>query len=379
MSRFFIKRVFIVSLFITCAYSQEYLFVDFPKQSPSKVANTTFGKELKRLIEGSKHEIVFAIYGVREQDDILQVLIDAKNRGVKIRGVVDSDSHGNNYYSDTVKLYKYFEIKSDGKSHIMHNKFFVIDKKVVWSGSANISDTCSGGYNVNSVVVSHDTRVARVYLDEFEQMFYRGRFGKAKFTNSKTNIKTSSSTISIYFSPSSDTFNAGIKNLIVSAKKYIYIPIFYLTHKELSARLIEAKKRGVDIKIILDASAANNKYSTHKELRKYGIEVKVENFGGKMHAKSMIVDDAYVVGGSMNFTKAGVESNDENTLVIQNDKLAVQYRDYFLAIWNRIPQKYLKFDPRAEGADSIGSCFDGIDNDFDGKADIDDGCDGRKL
>lgn len=152
------------------------------------------------------------------------------------------------------------------------------------------------------------------------------------------------------------------------------MPIFYLTHKELSARLVEAKNRGVDVKVILDASAANNQYSTHRELRKHGIEVKVENFGGKMHAKSMIVDDKYIIGGSMNFTKAGVESNDENTLVIENSKLAIQYKTYFLSLWNQIPDKYLKFDPKAEGAQSIGSCSDGIDNDFDGRVDLADDC-----
>ena len=43
------------------------------------------------------------------------------------------------------------------------------------------------------------------------------------------------------------------------------------------------------------------KYS--KLLEEYGIAIKTENYAGKMHSKSMIVDDKYTIIGSMNFSK----------------------------------------------------------------------------
>ena len=94
----------------------------------------------------------------------------------------------------------------------------------------------------------------------------------------------------------------------------------------------------MDIKIILDATTARNRYYTHQELRENGLPVKVENFGGKMHAKSMIIDDRFIVSGSMNLTKAGNSKNDENTLIIQNENLAKQYKKYFLKLWSHIPK-----------------------------------------
>lgn len=368
-----IKFFVILSIFVVLnLYSKEYLYTHIPSDYPSIKSQTSFGKKLIELIHNSKNEIRFAIYGLRGQDDILQELLNAKKRGVNIKGVVDSDTKGKNYYTDTHLLYKHFDIVSDHKSYIMHNKFFVFDKKIVWSGSSNISDTGTGGYNANNSMVIENKKIANIYLDEFYEMF-NGRFGIHKSIKTTRNIQTDTSTISIFFSPKSKTYQNGIKELIQNAKEYIYIPIFYLTHRDLSYELIDAHKRGIEVKIILDASAARNKYSIHKHLRKSGIKVKVENFGGKMHAKSIIIDDKYFISGSMNLTKAGNIRNDENTIIVQNEKLAKQYKKYFLKLWNMIPNKYLYYDSSPESLESGNSCFDGIDNDFDHTIDNKDG------
>ncbi len=358
-------KTIIICLTILTLNAKDTLYLNYPAPLPSNKTTTTFGQELIKLINSSTDEISFAIYGLRGQNEILLALINAQKRGVIIKGVVDSDSHNKNYYSDTHLLYDYFNIKSDHISYIMHNKFFIFDNKIVWTGSSNISDTGTGGYNANNAVVIESKEIAKIYLEEFKQMFYDKKFNNKKRVLTTLYVKTEDSTISIFFSPKSNTYDSGIKKLIHSAKKYIYIPIFYLTHKGLSKQLLDAHKRGVNIKIILDATAARNKYSTHRELRKNGLHVKVENFGGKMHAKSIIIDDKYIVSGSMNLTKAGNSKNDENTLIIYNPKLAIQYKKYFLKLWSSIPNKYLYTDPNPESFESINSCIDGIDNDFD--------------
>ena len=220
-------------------------------------------------------------------------------------------------------------------------------------------------------MVIENKTIANIYLHEFYEMF-NGKFGIHKSIKTTKNISTNDSIISLYFSPKSKTYQNGIKELIQNAKEYIYIPIFYLTHKDLSYELIDAHKRDVEVKIILDASAARNKYSMHKILRENGIKVKIENFGGKMHAKSIIIDDKYFISGSMNLTKAGNIRNDENTIIVQNEQLTKQYKKYFLKLWNMIPNKYLYYDPNPESFESGNSCRDGIDNDFDRTVDEND-------
>ena len=102
-------------------------------------------------------------------------------------------------------------------------------------------------------------------------------------------------------------------------------------------------------------------------LRAVGAQVKIENYAGKVHSKSIIIDDKYVIAGSMNFTMTGENKNDENTLIIENERLAKYYRGFFEYLWSKIPDKYQKKGVRAEGKYSIGSCNDGIDNNYDGK------------
>ena len=162
----------------------------------------------------------------------------------------------------------------------------------------------------------------------------------------------------------------GVIPLIDQAKESIDLSIFFLTHKNASKALVEAKKRGVKVRVILDATGATNGYSKHKYLRENNIETKVENWGGKMHMKSALIDKKHIIVGSMNWTSAGESKNDENTLVILNDsKNGKKISKFFEELWRSIPDKFLYKDPAPESLDSGSSCFDGIDNDFDRKVD----------
>ena len=83
----------------------------------------------------------------------------------------------------------------------------------------------------------------------------------------------------------------------------------------------------------------------------------------------MIVDDKYTIIGSMNFSNSGENKNDENFIVIEDKDIAIAYKNFFEYQWKMIDDKWLKYKVRAEGKDSIGSCSDGLDNNYDGLID----------
>ena len=160
--------------------------------------------------------------------------------------------------------------------------------------------------------------------------------------------------------------------MINNAKKSIYIETFIITHKALTESLINAHKRGVDVKIIADATGSSNDYSMVKTLRENGIKVKVENYAGKMHMKTILIDNDYFISGSANLTKSADQYNDENLVFTKNKQLTYNAKAFFYYLWSKIPNKYLYRNLSAESKDSIGSCSDGIDNDYNGKIDLED-------
>ena len=339
---------------------------------PDRNCSSEICKEILDGIKTAESSIDIAIYGYSSIPAIEKAIVNAIQRGVKIRLVYDVDVNGNNIYPDTDKFVKLISGRvNDGKSQYaastMHNKFYIFDNKYVITGSANLSHTDMSGFNSNAIIVIKFPQVASFYKQEFEQMF------EGKFHNDKvSHVNKKFENISVYFSPQDKSVKNGVLPLIQSAKKYIYIPTFVITEKRVVEALINAKNRGVDVKIIADALNASNVHSKHKELRNAGIPVKTENFAGKMHSKSIIIDDEYVVIGSMNFSNSGENKNDENLVVLKNSDAAKFYRDFFLYQWGRIPDKWLKLNARAEGEDSVGSCSDGLDNNYDGKTDLQD-------
>ncbi len=371
-------------------------------QRPQRGCQNDNCKVLVDMINNSQTYIKFAIYGFSGQPEVLEALKKAEKRGVKVYGIVDMDIKGYNVYPETqtllasiknihtdyendlkanekrIQKVKQLQLEDptkdfDIRSAIMHNKFFIVDGKYLWTGSTNVTENCLS-YNSNVSVVMNAPQIAEIYENEFNQMYFDGNYHKSKQENTlqKNNIKINKdTTVSVYFSPQDKAITNAIIPLINKTEHYIYTPIFYLTHKGVIQSLLNAKQRGVEVKVIIDANSASNNYSKHHMLRENGIEVKTENWGGKMHMKSLVADDKYLVIASMNWTNSAENTNDENTIVIENKELALQFKNEFLRLWKSIPDKWLRNDPKAESFDSVNSCFDGVDNNHNGVYDFD--------
>ena len=369
---------------------------------------------------------------MRNQTAILDALKAAKERGVTIRGVVDMDINNHTYYSSTPELIATFpQIQTDyetdkatyrqkkpydpslarcvsppgflgpaqclgydlGKEcllavhasretlsfqgDIMHHKFVVVDRRYVWMGSTNMSDSGTGGYNANLVLLIDSPKVAARYTVEMDQMVEEKKFHNQK---RRAHAKTAftledGSHVDLRFTPQDGPIKYGIRPKLQAAKTSIDVAVFFLTHKHITKDLIDAHRRGVKVRVIMDATGAKNGYSKHEILRAAGIPLKIETWGGKMHMKSAVIDDDILIAGSMNWTSAGERSNDENTMIIRNSALVSEYRRAFNRMWKAIPDRWLKDTPDPESRNSGTACTDGVDNDYDRKADAEDpGC-----
>lgn len=358
-----------------------FLLSDYTEKiQPDKKCEHIFCKQMVSLINSTQDTLDMAIYGWADIPEISKALKNAQTRGVKIRVVYDKH-FGREYYPQTQDFINSLqntrsdEIAGNSKltAMLMHNKFIIFDNRTVFTGSMNFSTTGLSGFNANNVVIVTSPEIANLYTNEFEQM-YSGKFHTLKISNSGDRVVLVNDTkISVYFSPQDKVIHNQILPLINNAEKYIYIPAFVITHYELSNALIAAKNRNINVKIITDATSSGMTHNKISELRKAGIPLKTESFAGKMHTKSIIIDDKVVITGSMNFSNSGENKNDENCLIIEDKEIAKFYRGYFEYIWAKIPDKWLYKNIQAESKDSVGSCNDGLDNDYDGKTDAEDG------
>lgn len=340
---------------------------------PNNSCNTQVCHEVLNQINKSNSSIDIALYGWDDNPVIYNALVRAKARGVKIRIVYDTSS--NSYYPKLSNFVKIANEKStDSPKILMHNKFMIFDNSSIITGSMNFAKTGFSGFNSNCIFFINSKEIANIYEKEFNQML-QGKFHNSKSQISHTTVVLGDTKVTPLFSPKDKIITNNVLPLIQNAKKYVYIPTFIITYDELANELINAKKRGVDVKLIIDATNVYSRKSKIKELRSAGVPVKVENYAGKMHSKSIIIDDEYIVAGSMNFTNSGENKNDENVLIIENKTLARYYKGFFEYLWKKIPKKYLQHGVRPEGKYSIGSCSDGVDNNYDGNVDNDDiGC-----
>lgn len=136
--------------------------------------------------------------------------------------------------------------------------------------------------------------------------------------------------ISVYFSPDGGTRDKIISRINLS-RKSIKIAIYSLTSGEIAWALENAKKRGVEIKVVADYSQAKGKHSEIPYLQSKGLKIRILKGKGRgiMHNKFAVFDDKEVVTGSYNWTNNAEQNNYENALFMKGDQLVQAFSREF--------------------------------------------------
>ena len=112
----------------------------------------------------------------------------------------------------------------------------------------------------------------------------------------------------------------------------ILVQAYSFTADPLTFGLIEAKKRGVNVEIILDKSNETEHYSDLKILLDNDLPPLIDAAHSIAHNKIMVIDGKTVVTGSYNFTNQAESQNAENIVIVKaNPDLVQAYRQNFMA------------------------------------------------
>ncbi len=314
---------------------------------PSADHTKTIDNFFVAFVDSAKETLDGAFYELRLQS-ITDAFLRAKKRGVKVRLVTDTDNYGNEFMAQLIKAG--IEVKQENRSAIMHNKFAIVDSIKVWTGSFNLTDTCSYNNN-NNAMNFYSKELSQIYQREFDKMFVDGKFGPSKPSDlDKQKIEIpilgKKSEVEVLFAPQDDP-NDHIYELLKGAKKEIIFMQFAFTANGISDMLIEKSKAGIKVAGIFDSKLyrSTGPYSEFFKLTNEDIKIILaDNPTGKFHHKIFLVDpseeDGFVITGSENSSSNGDKANDENVIVIHNSKVAQAYFAEFKRLFGDFANAY---------------------------------------
>ncbi len=288
-------------------------------------------KRLVRRIGAAQERVDAALYDL-DAAPIADALIEAYNRGVRVRIVTEADN------SDDSEIERLQEVGipvvDDGDNEgYMHHKFIVIDERYVWTGSYNT--TYNGAYkNSNNVILIDSAQLAYNFTQEFRELFLAAQVGKpfGAFVAYPKIALGDGTEIATYFSPGGNTISPLVKE-IMSAEQSIHFMAFSFTHDALGSAMRARFKSGIDVRGVFEERQANNEYSEYEAMKKAGLPVVLDKNRGAMHHKVIVIDRETVITGSYNFSKNAEKRNNENLLIIKrNSEIAAAYLAEFAKI-----------------------------------------------
>lgn len=128
-----------------------------------------------------------------------------------------------------------------------------------------------------------------------------------------------------------DDIDAVIADAVGAARKQVLVQAYLLTSKKLTGALIAARRRGVDVHVLVDAAQSEKtRHAMLPDLAAAGVAVWFETRYQNAHNKIIVIDastpQATVITGSFNFTWTAQHRNAENILVVRNNpELAARY------------------------------------------------------
>ncbi len=215
-----------------------------------------------------------------------------------------------------------------------HSKVYIIDRKIAFTGGMNIGEEYR--YTWHDMMVRLEGPVVGRLVKNFYQNWsftgwggdysagYRKLFSKKQRevnrpTEDMIDVRL------MYTKPHESEIFAAQREAIRRAKRRIYVQNAYFSDDRIVRDLIEARGRGVDVRVILPGENdvaimdANNRYMAN---RLFANGVRVYFYKGMSHVKAALYD-GWAVVGSANFDKMSLYVNREMSLAI-SDPVFVQ-------------------------------------------------------
>ena len=301
------------------------------------VCNWMYAEEVGDAIDEAKHTIYVAMYLVVVGDTVdwlIDKLVDADERGVEVRILIDNEPEPHTDYSYSYIEERGLNVKMDNSDKMSHSKLIIIDNTTVFIGSTNWTDNSIENNNeANAKII--DNRVA-AYLERYFWSAWKDTTND--FDLGIENYNGVTPLIDRDYFPN-------VRDAIDAATERIYILHYAfklsgyddsLSDKLFDA-IVNASQRGVDVRVVLEYSDWEdyinemNQYTINK-FKSHGINASFENDWQITHSKLIIVDDSTILG-STNWAYSGLNVHHNADILIRNRVFTEDMIDFYSALW----------------------------------------------
>lgn len=289
--------------------------------SGSQPRADTFLADLTTDIRAAHESIAVAMYNF-SLDAAGYALIEAMQRGVKVRVLLDSDAGDNRWAGRFTQAG--VTLVTDGQESLMHNKFLVIDDHLVWTGSMNL--TASGLYeDANNMLRIESEPVAARYQAVFDLMMEERLFSRERqASGQQAALEVNGAPVEVLFSPE-DGVAGRLVRLLDGAEHSVEVLAYSFTNDRVADALLRAEERGVSVRMLFEEEQTEESGADYGYLRQSGIAARLDGSRDLQHNKVIIVDGEWVVTGSYNFTRSADRTNDENVVILRDRNLSGEY------------------------------------------------------
>jgi phosphatidylserine/phosphatidylglycerophosphate/cardiolipin synthase-like enzyme len=127
-------------------------------------------KEIIKNINQAEAFINIAMY-IFTDKEIAIPLAKARERGVKVRLYLDQDQVDYKYSQSRFLVQKGIKTRISTNNYIMHNKFAIIDNRILLTGSYNWTFSANHRNDENLMVID-DPEIIEIFQNQFEKLWF---------------------------------------------------------------------------------------------------------------------------------------------------------------------------------------------------------------
>jgi phosphatidylserine/phosphatidylglycerophosphate/cardiolipin synthase-like enzyme len=280
---------------------------------------------VRGMISSARRRVLVEVYEIGRAD-LVRELGAAEARGVAVRVVTDPTvgaSRASAAALDALGVPDRFYPVDDSRHQIDHVKLLVTDGEAAVGGmNWGAHSDRNHDYVLETRVAVDVERMSRI----FEQDWNLAGGGPSPLAAARSDIAQTA--------PGSE-IRTMLETGLVHAVSRVLAEVYTLTDAEVLRELVQARRRGATVRVLLDPNQAYNLHG-YAVLRSSGVDVRWYPIprGALLHAKIGLFDSTLVLG-SANWTVSGLDVNHEVDVATKDPGAVAAYASRFDSDWSR--------------------------------------------